>query len=444
MGAFSNAFSIGGLQRGAMLKLLPDEVLVVKQIFKKVFYSENTTALGFVIPNVTGDATWATAITLYNNAYAAQSGTVEQKTYAGVKAAAMYCDNENLTANSLVYGKLYNWFAIKLIQMDFNYAIGSRYRCSNYFDWKGLSYNLGGDAVAGGHIKESGLTHWNSPNTGADNSSGMSVLAAGQRAPTGGFSPVKSIGRLGFVEQISTDNFRWAFLSPSSASLTFITENKRYGLSLMLIKKTKKLVTIGDSITFQSFWQPSIIAKKGYECSIEEITLGKFGYRPMGVGSSRIIPLINDAYVGQQVNNSIYERCDDVKYYNPDTILLFGGQNDVWTGANSVLGTIDDAAYTGVGVTSNAPTFYSSYKGCIKKLIEQNITSRIVCVSPLYATDSTVAQKQLFVTAIQQCATLYNLTFIDLLNNVPINADNHATYLADGVHPNQLGADLIG
>ena len=42
-----------------------------------------------------------------------------------------------------------------------------------------LSQGLGGDYIAGGHLKEPGLTHWKNLNTGADNNSGFTSLPAG-------------------------------------------------------------------------------------------------------------------------------------------------------------------------------------------------------------------------------------------------------------------------
>jgi len=46
-------------------------------------------------------------------------------------------------------------------------------------EWTTLTDSLGGLSVAGGKMKETGTTHWNSPNTGATSSSGFTAFGSG-------------------------------------------------------------------------------------------------------------------------------------------------------------------------------------------------------------------------------------------------------------------------
>lgn len=92
----------------------------------------------------------------------------------------VYDGNE---ANATTYGRLYTW----------NTAIDNRGLCPTGWhipskvEWNTLTDYLGGFNVAGGHLKEVGTTHWQSPNTGADNSSGFTALPGGYRGSRGEF-----------------------------------------------------------------------------------------------------------------------------------------------------------------------------------------------------------------------------------------------------------------
>ncbi|MBI5219952.1 MAG: fibrobacter succinogenes major paralogous domain-containing protein [Bacteroidia bacterium] len=106
-----------------------------------------------------------------------------------------YCYN-NDTNNCNIYGGLYQWAEmVQYLNGASNIASWNPVPTGNVqgicpagwhlpsdSEWQGLVNYLGGDTVAGGKLKETGLTHWNSPNTGADNSSNFTALGAGQRA----------------------------------------------------------------------------------------------------------------------------------------------------------------------------------------------------------------------------------------------------------------------
>lgn len=84
--------------------------------------------------------------------------------------------NYNILWANTVYGALYNWYSASDSR---GFVAG--WHLPTYAEFQTLQSTLGGSTVAGGHLKETGTMHWNSPNTGADNSSGFNARAGGQR-----------------------------------------------------------------------------------------------------------------------------------------------------------------------------------------------------------------------------------------------------------------------
>jgi uncharacterized protein (TIGR02145 family) len=92
------------------------------------------------------------------------------------------------TDNYAIYGVLYNWPAVMTEGI-----CPSGWHIPSDAEFTQLTDFLGGEGVAGGKMKEAGYDHWNSPNTGATNSSGFTGLPGGYR-DTGGFSWNGGIG----------------------------------------------------------------------------------------------------------------------------------------------------------------------------------------------------------------------------------------------------------
>ena len=113
---------------------------------------------GEAIPNVTDDTEWSNLVT------------------------GAYSDYNNDPSNSDTYGRLYNWYAVD----DSRNICPSGWHVPNYSEWTTLENYLGGYLVAGGKLKETGTTHWSSPNTGATNETGFTALPAGGRGSNPG------------------------------------------------------------------------------------------------------------------------------------------------------------------------------------------------------------------------------------------------------------------
>ena len=85
-----------------------------------------------------------------------------------------YCwYNDDLT-NKEIYGALYNWYSANTDKLC---PVG--WHVPNNSEWSILENYLGGVSVAGGKMKEVGISHWLEPNTGATDEVGFRGLPGG-------------------------------------------------------------------------------------------------------------------------------------------------------------------------------------------------------------------------------------------------------------------------
>ena len=102
-----------------------------------------------------------------------------------------WCYYNNDPANGIIYGKLYNWFAVN----DPRGLAPVGWYIPSDAEWTMLTTFLGGTPIAGGKMKATGMLTsgtglWVNPNTAATNSSGFTGLPAGTRSYTGGWGKV--------------------------------------------------------------------------------------------------------------------------------------------------------------------------------------------------------------------------------------------------------------
>jgi uncharacterized protein (TIGR02145 family) len=90
------------------------------------------------------------------------------------------------------YGNLYNWYAAT----DARNIAPVGFHVPTKTEFETLETFVGGRSIAGGKLKETGLTHWSSPNTGATNEYGFNGRGAGYRASQGVCTAINGIGML--------------------------------------------------------------------------------------------------------------------------------------------------------------------------------------------------------------------------------------------------------
>ncbi len=151
-----------------------------------------------------------------------------------------YCFFQNLKGS--VYGALYTYGA----------AIGDNWTRDNNpgqgvcpdgwhlptdAEWTTLIDFLGGLSVAGGKMKETGTTHWESPNTGASNSSGFSALPGGIRNSINGhFNLTGQYGYWWSSTQYDSSKANFINLYYNSAEVSRNNYNKSSGSSVRCVK----------------------------------------------------------------------------------------------------------------------------------------------------------------------------------------------------------------
>ena len=93
-----------------------------------------------------------------------------------------YCWYNNDISNKATYGALYNWYTVNTGKL-----CPTGWHAPTLDEWKTLTDFLGGSNAAGGKLKETGTTHWISPNKGATNEIGFTALPGGYRSSNGTF-----------------------------------------------------------------------------------------------------------------------------------------------------------------------------------------------------------------------------------------------------------------
>ncbi|HBH82197.1 MAG: hypothetical protein A2X05_03425 [Bacteroidetes bacterium GWE2_41_25] len=93
-----------------------------------------------------------------------------------------YCwYNNDAATYKATYGALYNWYAVDPLSNGGKNVCPTGWHVPTDTEWTDLTAYLGGEVVAGGKLKETGTTHWTTPNTGATNETGFTALPGGYR-----------------------------------------------------------------------------------------------------------------------------------------------------------------------------------------------------------------------------------------------------------------------
>jgi len=234
---------------------------------------------GDTIPNITNQTTW--------NNY----------------SVGAYCDYNNDTNYSNIYGRLYNWYVVN----DIRNIAPAGWHVPSKAEWNILFKYLDNTVDTtftgftgtdiGGKLKETGTNHWNNPNTGATNSSGFTALPSGNRYPsTQSFSNIGLNGSCGWSTTMSNATEAWnPFVTYNNSQVCLGSGNKKDGLSIRCVKDTTTNINeINSSEILQIYPNPAI----------NIVHINNTEYQPVKI---QIYNIIGDCILQKVLNNSSNE-----------------------------------------------------------------------------------------------------------------------------------------
>ena len=140
-----------------------------------------------------------------------------------------YAVYDNNAVNDSIYGKLYNWYALNTGKLA-----PAGWHVPTDDELTTLRTYLGGPYLAGGAMKATIL--WNSPNTGATNSSGFTALPSGFRNYDGSYSNLGNYCYIWSSTPAHTGYARYCALFNSIAGAATSTYNKVDGFAVRCVR----------------------------------------------------------------------------------------------------------------------------------------------------------------------------------------------------------------
>ncbi|HDP74539.1 MAG TPA: PKD domain-containing protein, partial [Bacteroidales bacterium] len=147
------------------------------------------------------------------------------------------------STNYSTYGVLYNWpAAMNSETSSTSNPSGVQGVCPDgwhlpsHAEWTELTDYLGGESVAGGKLKETGTTHWNSPNAGATNETGFTALPGSYRINSGTFSNIGNYGYWWSASELSTDIAWTRYMYYNGSYVGRSNLDKEFGFSVRCVR----------------------------------------------------------------------------------------------------------------------------------------------------------------------------------------------------------------
>jgi uncharacterized protein (TIGR02145 family) len=259
---------------------------------------------------------------------------------------------------AIEHGYLYNWWAATNGR---NIAAINAHVPSNA-EHAALSTDLGGNTVAGGHLKEAGIVLWQTPNTGADNSSGYTALPSGHRTEEGVFTGIRITAYL-WTSDYSFQDYEEAYDSRLEYNLATFEQGlygqpKKCGETLKLIVDEPIEINGSDAI---------YVGNDGrrYKC----ILIGSIWYMAENLAETKYR---NGELITKVIDNSAWAALNSEGYcaYNNDEANAFSEFIADIAPAGSHVPTQSEWSNIHSAIRTGSPSPYTSDAGIRMKAAE--------------------------------------------------------------------------
>ncbi len=208
--------------------------------------------------------------------------------------------------------------------------------------------------------------------------------------------------------------------------------------------KNKKINFLGDSITFGAL---ASCEENNYVNLLKKNT-GLAEARNYGMCGTRYAVQLGENRTPRDENTDGYSFCERFEQMDDDAniVVIFGGTNDYGHG-DAPLGTFLDRS---------PETFYGACHYLYSGLIKKYLGKTIVIVTPLHRCNEMSEYGECekkgagilkqYVDIIREVAEYYALPVLDLYAKSGLQPEVEViknTYLPDGLHPNDLGHQVI-
>jgi len=154
-----------------------------------------------------------------------------------------YCWYNDDIANKATYGALYTWAAamndaasVTTNPSGIQGVCPTGWHLPSDAEWTQLTTYLGGESDAGGKLKETGTTHWTSPNISATNETGFTALPGGFRSTNGTFSNIGNYGYWWSASEYDT-TYAWYRFMYNNVSIVYRSyKNKEVGYTVRCLR----------------------------------------------------------------------------------------------------------------------------------------------------------------------------------------------------------------